>query len=580
MNVPRSSKAIMTPGVHPLLLSLLLASACMPVEQTPVSSGPPASPTVPIGHSSIRGRLLELQTGEPVAGATVGASSEELRIGRSTTTDTEGRYAFEALPAGRYLIITTKPEFLNWSHGQVRPSQWGAPVVLAERQVLEGVDVRMPRGAVVSGRITNSDGAPVSRALVTVGRWEAEHGQRRIHPVGYGPTRSGPTTTDETGAFRVPGLPPGEYVRGGQRGGERRLNGGATAPRTCDRLRDHLLSGHDADSLGADAEARPWAGGRLGRCGARLRPSRDDQRRGDHASRDPRDRRPRLGHGAAERSARRHGGERPDTPGWHLQRAWRTARGGPGRASLWERPTPDEPAAFPFAIVTVDGADVSGVRLLPPPPVTIRGHVSRAESASQPLPKPGDIRIGAGAWDIDDGWLGLGASAGGPLQIVKSDYTFALPITPGRFSVTAHAVGWHVDTVTLNGRDVSERQIDAARDGLTGIEIVLTDRVQTLTDTAVDDRGAGMGEDVVIAFPQDQSRWQAPFTRRFGLARPGADGRFTITDLPAGDYYVIALDRVGDNVNVLQDPELLERVRPRASTCSLAPGRPAPSSCA
>jgi hypothetical protein len=54
------------------------------------------------------------------------------------------------------------------------------------------------------------------------------------------------------------------------------------------------------------------------------------------------------------------------------------------------------------------------------------------------------------------------------------------------------------------------------------------------------------------------------------MGRPDQDGRFKVTGLPAGEYYIIALDRI--DTGEMNDPEFLERIRQRASTISLNEG--------
>ena len=73
----------------------------------------------------------------------------------------------------------------------------------------------------------------------------------------------------------------------------------------------------------------------------------------------------------------------------------------------------------------------------------------------------------------------------------------------------------------------------------------------------------------MIVFAQDRERW-APGSRYVRTGRPDQDGRFKITGLPAGQYYVIAVDYVepGDAT----DPEFLERVRTKAMRFSLTDG--------
>jgi hypothetical protein len=72
----------------------------------------------------------------------------------------------------------------------------------------------------------------------------------------------------------------------------------------------------------------------------------------------------------------------------------------------------------------------------------------------------------------------------------------------------------------------------------------------------------------LIVFAQDRVRWTGG-SRDIRTGRPDQDGRFKV-GLPAGKYYAIAVDYVepGDAT----DPELLDRVRSKATAFSLGDG--------
>ena len=58
--------------------------------------------------------------------------------------------------------------------------------------------------------------------------------------------------------------------------------------------------------------------------------------------------------------------------------------------------------------------------------------------------------------------------------------------------------------------------------------------------------------------------------RYLSMGRPDQDGRFKISGLAPGEYYIIALDSAQSNQ--LTDPEFLESVRAKASTLVLREG--------
>ena len=66
-------------------------------------------------------------------------------------------------------------------------------------------DFALPRAGVITGRIVDEFGDPVAGSRVMVMRYQSFQGTRRLAPAGQG------DQTDDTGAFRVYGLPPGDY---------------------------------------------------------------------------------------------------------------------------------------------------------------------------------------------------------------------------------------------------------------------------------------------------------------------------------------------------------------------------------
>src|SRR5258706_2885 len=187
---------------------------------------PPRDTRPATGRSTIRGRVLTADSGQPMRRAAVRITATELRVPRSGLTDADGRYEFRELPAGRYSVTVSKAAFVTWSFGQTQPSAPGKPLVLTDGQVADNVDVRLPRGAVITGRITDEFGEPVTNASVMLLRQQFIRGQRRLMPGGGGNTQ-----TNDIGEYRIFGLAPGQYYIAAQvQGGTiERFIGGAPA---------------------------------------------------------------------------------------------------------------------------------------------------------------------------------------------------------------------------------------------------------------------------------------------------------------------------------------------------------------
>ena len=159
----------------------------------------------PKGTAVLRGQVVAADTGAPIRRAQVRVSAPEAQDTRMTTTDEQGRFELKELVGGRYTVTASKGGFVSLQYGQRRPSERGTPVDLPAGQTLEKVVIGLPRGSVIAGRVVDEFGEPLTGAQVTVQRYTYVNGVRQLRQAGQG------DRTDDQGAFRVFGLPPGEY---------------------------------------------------------------------------------------------------------------------------------------------------------------------------------------------------------------------------------------------------------------------------------------------------------------------------------------------------------------------------------
>jgi len=110
--------------------------------------------------------------------------------------------------------------------------------------------------------------------------------------------------------------------------------------------------------------------------------------------------------------------------------------------------------------------------------------------------------------------------------------------------------------VLLDNRiDATDRPLSfGSRDlSLTGVEVVLTDRVSGVSGTvSAPDRTPVEGASVVV-FAVDRDRWY-PTSRFFGTALTGPDGVFTMTGLPGDSYYVTVVPRLPQDMRGRNPP--------------------------
>jgi hypothetical protein len=451
-------------------------------------------------------------------------------------------------------------------------------VALLDGQTAENVDIHLPRGSVIAGRIIDEFGEPVPNASVTPLRQQYAQGQRRLMAVGNR------AQTNDIGEYRIFGLVPGQYYVSATvqamtlaipNGNVPELSGQSSGyaptfyPATAEESLAQKLTVGVAQTLsGVDIALTPV------RLATITGISLDAQGR------------PMIGTGVFA-TLRAGGGMgmggiggplRPDgsftipnvPPGEYVVRANAPRQAGAPGAAI------TGPPEFSAAIVTVNGDDVTGVRLTPMTPVTVTGHVSFDDPRAAQSVNVSSVRIAAQALNQDDLALGVGVSAGPQLPL-QEGFIFELKTAPGRIGLRAliplarsASNAWQLKSVRLNGTDVTDTGLDVGSQGATGIEIEMTNRVQQLSGMVTDANGAAVKDYMVALFSQDRARWKVPMNRYFALTRPGDDGGFKVATLPAGEYYAIALERIAPED--WQDPETLEALTRLATAFALTPG--------
>ena len=207
------------------LASVVLALSVLSTAFAHAQSSPPPQPAAAAGAAReaprtgtavLAGRVVSLENGRALRRAVVRAASPEVREGRSVSTDAEGRWEIQELPAGRYSISVQKGGYVPVSYGQRRPFEQGKPVELADGQRVEKLEVALPKGSVLAGHIADEFGEPVAGARVVAMRHRFVNGQRRLLPIA---SPGASDTTDDIGQYRLHGLSPGDYYLSASLGG-------------------------------------------------------------------------------------------------------------------------------------------------------------------------------------------------------------------------------------------------------------------------------------------------------------------------------------------------------------------------
>ena len=115
----------------------------------------------PIGSAVLEGRVMRESTA--VARATVTLDTSDGRSKRQTVTDDSGRFQFDQLPGGRFLLMASKRGWVSSYYGSPRPGRPpGTPVILPDGGRVS-VQMSMVPGSVIAGTIVDEKGRPLAR---------------------------------------------------------------------------------------------------------------------------------------------------------------------------------------------------------------------------------------------------------------------------------------------------------------------------------------------------------------------------------------------------------------------------------
>ncbi len=165
-----------------------------------------------------------------------------------------------------------------------------------------------------------------------------------------------------------------------------------------------------------------------------------------------------------------------------------------------------------------------------------------------------------------DGNAALGMPGSPPLRAPSEPFTIE-GMLPGRYTLRAVFTppGWHLKSITFGGEDCTYTGLDASsgRD-FEGVVVTLTDKTPRLTGTLT--RGAAelAPGAAAIAFPVERELWTGYglTPSRIRTAVADTSGAYQFTTLPAGEYFLVAVEE--EESAGWQDPRFLELAQARA----------------
>jgi carboxypeptidase family protein len=551
----------MTMMTRAVVLGLLTVAALTGVataQQRPAQRRPQRVDSL---TGSITGKVMTADTGAPVRGAEVRLSSDG-HFNRLGTTDGDGRFELRDLPAGEYRLTVSRTGFITMQYGQKRPFETSSSITLAEGTTAEA-NVALTRGGVIYGRVLDQYGEPLAGTRVQALRSRTVQGQRRVQTVGA------PDQTDDTGAFRLYGLPPGDYyvIAAAGLGDQVKRDPPTYFPGTANVAAAQTITLAAGLEAAADFQIGNVRNARV--TGMVINSSGSPAAAMVNLNSENVSTGPAID-GVSAAAMQVHADAGPDgkftlenvPPGPYtlsamlmqgLMEPELTPRSGPPTVRDMLNRVP-ESVAMPLV---VNGDDISDVTMVTRPPAVLNGSFVTDAGVTRRLPQ--GLRVNARSFNMGV-MMTMGSSDPGGFQMVG----LTGPVT---LTVQGVPEGWTVKEMLLDGRNVIDESIDLKGQNGT-LRIVMSDRPSSVVGT-VTSRGEPVDHAVVV-FPEDAVKWTFP-SRYIRTTRADAEGRFRIADLPAGERYLAAaIDHIEDGEQ--DDTQFLERLRGRATGFSLSEG--------
>ena len=500
------------------------------------------------GTASIRGLVTSADTNSPVRRAQVRATSADTRSARLSTTDADGRFELRDLPAGRWTISATKGGFVTQQFGQRHPFESVEPVDLADGQRFTA-NFTLSRGSAITGRVSDEFGDPITGARVQVLRSQVQQGRRRLVPTANG------AQTDDTGAFRVFGLAPGEYYVAASlqaATADSSTNPVSYAPTYFPGTGNIADAQRLTLTLGTEQSGINFV----------LQPVRAVRVSGTVVDSNGAPTQALLNLTPAGFG---------DDGGLQLGNPARVLPDGsftilnvvPGEYVLTVNGRPNgnatpEVASMP---VTVGNDDLAGVSIATSKGGTIRGTIVADNNAKVATT---NIQVSVQALRPAPGNFQ-------PRTQVSSGGTFELNGLIGAQVLRVDRLpdGWTVKSIRANGRDITDTALEFRGSEAATVQVVLTNRISEVSG-AVKANGQPVTSASVVLFPDDAAQWVFP-SRRVRMVRVDQTGVFRAQSLPPGERYLaVAVDYLEQGE--FQDPLFLERMRGRATAFSLTDG--------
>jgi hypothetical protein len=525
---------------------------CLSLEQT---QPPRDVPRAQAATATIRGHITSAASGQPLHRVRItlnGAAQNP----PTDVSDTRGEFEITDVPPGSYTLTATRAGYLTVQYGQKRPRELGRTIDVHPGDVIDNIDISLPRSSVLAGRITDEAGDPAPGVRVEALEYRYIRGRRVLVPARL-------TSTNDIGEYRLSGLEPGGF----------RLRASSTDVWESDDGKATYVFAvtYFPGVTGSDApqSINVELGQEIGGLDFRLVPGRAARVTGvveDVAGQPIRDQVVFLSditRGIGGRLVSSGQGSPPvktDSRG-----AFEFSKLAPGEYLVG---TGNEQERVTTTVLLGEG-DVQHVNLTPRRPAEVTGAVKTDEDTPPPFlasrvrltPIPADPQRVLPRW---------GESSG---VVVRPDWTFRITDIEDAqlFRVRGLPDDWMLKAVRIGERDVTDVPFAVPRGGadVKGMEIILSRKGALITGEATAPDGAPAHDATVIVFAENSALW-GPGSRFVRATRPDGQGRFSVAALPPGRYRIAAVPLVMEGQ--WEDPAYLQSQERGSTRIELSEG--------
>lgn len=554
------------------LLWLVAAAVAFPSQSSP--SAAQTSPSAPRASAQSWATIAGMVTKEPgseaVKKAVIELIAENQSDGGNYTalTGADGSFQIEGIVPGRYHLFIERLGYLEVEKHRSRTE--GRVLTLSAGQELKDLAIHLQAAAVVTGRVTDEDGDPMSNAEVAVLRQLFVSGRRRLEQVGA-------EHTNDLGEYRIASLAAGSYYVSVTPPPDFRslieANAGAAPagpahgeklappsyqityyPGTRERGQAAPIQLHAGDEFPANFSltASPTM---------IVRGSVVGLPRGATAT---------IMLQSKEFGLVVNGGELRKDGTFEIRDV---------ASGAYTILATAENAPVPMTArqaLQVTSANVDGLRLAPQPGATIRGRIRLAVNAAS----------GSSRLDVSQLFLTLRPADGddeGPGAFLLGDgFTTVAHVNPdgsvewtnvpaGRYYVqlTSDASGaseWFVKSAVAGGSDIADAGLTVSG-GTVLLDLVLSANGGVVEGIAASHKDEPVADAVVVAVPEARLRGHLD---RFRKTLSDQNGRFSLHGLPPGNYSVYAWESVDGDA--YYNPEFLKRYEGQANAVKVDEG--------